>query len=35
LRQLIEQRSATTLKLSNKVDIEVRASDFRRLRGPT
>jgi hypothetical protein len=35
LRQLIEARMARTLKLSSKVDIEVRASDFRRLRGLT
>jgi hypothetical protein len=35
LRQLIETRTQRALKLSNRVDIEVRASDFRRLRGPT
>jgi hypothetical protein len=35
LRQLIEQRTQRTLRLSNGIDIEVRASDFRRLRGPT
>jgi hypothetical protein len=35
LRQLIEQRTQRALKLTNKIDIEVRASDFRRLRGPT
>jgi hypothetical protein len=35
LRQLIESQTARTLKLTNKIDIEVRASDFRRLRGLT
>ena len=35
LRQLIESRTARSLKLTNKIDIEVRASEFRRLRGPT
>jgi hypothetical protein len=35
LRQLIEARIARELRLTNGVDIEVRASDFRRLRGPT
>jgi hypothetical protein len=35
LRQLIEQRTRWTLKLTNRIDIEVRAADFRRLRGPT
>jgi hypothetical protein len=35
LRQLIESRTARTLRLTSRVDIEVRASDFRRLRGPT
>jgi hypothetical protein len=35
LRQLVEQRAQTLLRLSNGIDIEVRASDFRRLRGPT
>jgi hypothetical protein len=35
LRQLIESRTARSLKLTNRIDIEVRASDFRRLRGPT
>jgi hypothetical protein len=35
LRQLIEQRTQRALKLTNRIDIEVRASDFRRLRGPT
>ena len=35
LRQLIENQTARTLKLSNRSTIEVRASDFRRLRGLT
>lgn len=35
LSQLVEARTQRSLKLSNKIDIEVRASDFRRLRGPT
>jgi hypothetical protein len=35
LRQLIEQRTARELKLTNRIDITVRSSDFRRLRGPT
>ena len=35
LKQLIEGRTQTSLRLSNKIDIEVRATDFRRLRGPT
>jgi hypothetical protein len=35
LRQLIESRTARELRLTNRVDIEVRAADFRRLRGPT
>jgi hypothetical protein len=35
LRQLIETRTQRALKLTNRIDIEVRASDFRRLRGPT
>ena len=35
LGQLIENRTARTLRLTNRIDIEVRASDFRRLRGPT
>lgn len=35
LRQLIKQRTADTLQLRNGINIEVRASDFRRLRGPT
>jgi hypothetical protein len=33
LKQLIETRTARSLKLTNKIDIEVRASDWRRLRG--
>ena len=35
LRQLIENQTARTLRLSNQITIEVRASDFRRLRGLT
>jgi hypothetical protein len=35
LRQLIEQRTQRELKLTNRIDISVRSSDFRRLRGPT
>jgi hypothetical protein len=35
LRQLIEQRTRWSLKLTNRIDVEVRAADFRRLRGPT
>jgi hypothetical protein len=35
LRQLIESRTARELRLNNGIDVEVRASDFRRLRGPT
>ena len=35
LRQLIESRTARELRLTNRISIEVRASDFRRLRGPT
>ena len=35
LRQLIEQRTQWSLRLMNGVDIEVRASDWRRLRGLT
>jgi hypothetical protein len=35
LSQLIESRAARVLRLTNGVDIEVRSSDFRRLRGPT
>ena len=35
LSQLVEARVARELRLTNGVDISVRASDFRRLRGPT
>jgi hypothetical protein len=35
LKQLIEARTQRALKLTNRVDIEVRASNFRTLRGPT
>jgi hypothetical protein len=35
LRQLIAQRTADTLTLTNGISIEVRAASFRRLRGPT
>jgi hypothetical protein len=35
LKQLVEARTQRTLKLTNNIDIEVRSSDFRRLRGPT
>jgi hypothetical protein len=35
LKQLVDQRTRDTLRLTNNIDIEVRASDFRRLRGPT
>ena len=35
LRQLIEGQTVRTLRLTNRVTIEVRASDFRRLRGLT
>ena len=35
LRQLIAGRSTDTLTLTNGINIEVRASSFRRLRGPT
>jgi hypothetical protein len=35
LKQLIEARTARELRLTNKINIEVRASDFRRLRGLT
>jgi hypothetical protein len=35
LKQLIETRTASELRLTNGIAIEVRASDFRRLRGPT
>lgn len=35
LSKLIDTRTARTLRLTNKINIEVRASDFRALRGPT
>jgi len=35
LRQLIANRTARELRLTNGIDIEVRAADFRRLRGLT
>ena len=35
LKQLIATRSSDTLTLTNRISIEVRASSFRRLRGPT
>jgi hypothetical protein len=35
LKPLIEARTQRELRLTNKIDIQVRASDFRRLRGPT
>ena len=35
LAQLIVNRTADTLELSNAISIEVRAASFRRLRGPT
>jgi hypothetical protein len=35
LRQLIEARNARELRLTNGITIEVRAADFRNLRGPT
>jgi hypothetical protein len=35
LSQLISDSTADTLRLTNGVDIEVRAASFRRLRGPT
>jgi hypothetical protein len=35
LRQLIEARIASVLRLTNRIDVEVRASDFRTIRGPT
>jgi hypothetical protein len=35
LRQLIESRTEWSLRLTNRIDVEVRASNFRRLRGPT
>ena len=35
LKQLIANRTADTLELTNGINIEVRAASFRRLRGPT
>jgi phage terminase large subunit-like protein len=35
LKQLVKSRTARELRLTNRIDIEVRAADFRRLRGPT
>jgi len=35
LRQLIANRTADTLELTNGINIEVRSASFRRLRGPT
>jgi hypothetical protein len=35
LAQLVESQVAGALRLNNNIDIEVRASEFRRLRGPT
>ncbi len=35
LNQLIESRTQRTLRLTNHIEIEVRASDYRRLRGPS
>jgi hypothetical protein len=35
LKQLVESRTARTLRLTNNVIVEVRASDFRSLRGPS
>ncbi len=35
LKQLIANRTADALELTNQISIEVRASNFRRLRGPT
>jgi hypothetical protein len=35
LAQLVETRAARTLRLTNGIDIDVRAADFRRLRGLT
>jgi phage terminase large subunit-like protein len=35
LKQLIANRTADTLELTNRITIEVRAASFRRLRGPT
>lgn len=35
MRQLIASRTAGTLRLTNGIQVEVRAASFRRLRGPT
>ena len=35
LRRLVETRTLRALKLTNRIDIEVRPSNFRTLRGPT
>ena len=35
LAQLIARRTSDTLELTNRISIEVRSSNFRRLRGPT
>jgi hypothetical protein len=35
LKQLVEGRTQTSLRLANKIDIEFRAANFRTLRGPT
>jgi hypothetical protein len=35
LKQLIANRTADTLELTNGINVEVRAASFRRLRGPT
>jgi hypothetical protein len=35
LRQLVRQRNADTLLLTNNIEVQVRASSFRNLRGPT
>jgi hypothetical protein len=35
LKQLVEGRTQTSLRLRNRIDVEVRAADFRRLRGST
>jgi hypothetical protein len=35
LKQLIANRTADTLELTNRITIEIRASSWRRLRGPT
>jgi hypothetical protein len=35
LAQLVQSRNSDTISLTNKISIEVRAANFRRLRGPT